>query len=845
MPVGRALIGRETELAALAAAIDADQSTVIVGEAGIGKTAIIRVAAAGSDRALREGGGFATLREIPYFALSRAVGLPLAGDAAAVAAKVESLVGPDMLFVDDLQWADGQTLAAVVLLVGRILVLAAVRALDSGAVNAMAQLGAAGAAVQQLAPLPDDAARALVTERRGDLSGRVVDEIVRKAAGNPLLLEEMADHGATSPVMARVMTGRLDALSDSARRVVELLAVADRPLPRAVLDPTVADAIDAGIAIERAAGVELRHQLVADAVRDELDLARRQTLHSRVAALLIDGPEAARHLAAAGRAAEASELALRVLATSSDPHERASLLVIAAEASDIGSGLDRRLEAARALDEVADWPAVVRVLGAADLDAGRAAEDPEGVAEAHALLAHATYSLGEIDAARRHVTAMDEVPTAPGSRAAVRCAIEAATFLVNVDGDVAAAIGRLEAAMATLPEGDPAIPDMALLRNSILWLATGAGNHDVVRAAADTAFDEGRYRTATDRARVVQYLMLMAVSSEAAFEFLLDRNTRYEAAGMQTMASEFLADAIVAGVLAGRLADAVAIGERLLETPALPRARQRAEIQRARGLVLLGRIDEAEFALEALRPAVSADYFGLAETLHGLAEAALHGGRPRDAVALAEAALAVQSPLPGGRVPLLVTLAWAQTEAGMAPTVELQEPVSPSVQGALPELRGLQALAGGANLEAAAGFDAAAIAWTRFNNPRAVMCRWAAGEARRRGGAADSAAGETAAALQAAEAMGFEPVAARARRTLRLLGIRVARREPRTTPRGLGLTARELELVSLVERGLTNVEIARRLGLGRPTVAGILTSAMTKLGASSRAQLAATAPWER
>lgn len=42
-----------------------------------------------------------------------------------------------------------------------------------------------------------------------------------------------------------------------------------------------------------------------------------------------------------------------------------------------------------------------------------------------------------------------------------------------------------------------------------------------------------------------------------------------------------------------------------------------------------------------------------------------------------------------------------------------------------------------------------------------------------------------------------------------------------------------------MEHGLTNVEIARRLGLGRPTVARILASAMMKLGVSSRAQLAA------
>jgi DNA-binding CsgD family transcriptional regulator len=49
------------------------------------------------------------------------------------------------------------------------------------------------------------------------------------------------------------------------------------------------------------------------------------------------------------------------------------------------------------------------------------------------------------------------------------------------------------------------------------------------------------------------------------------------------------------------------------------------------------------------------------------------------------------------------------------------------------------------------------------------------------------------------------------------------------------LTRRERDLLGLAGQGLTNAEIARRMGLGRPTVARILSNAMGKLGAGSRA----------
>jgi DNA-binding CsgD family transcriptional regulator len=835
MTAGSPLIGREAELAALATALDGDRATVLVGEAGIGKTALVRAVATRLDRTTREGGAFATLRGTPYIALRRAVDAALQGDPSAVAAQLEQRIGPDLLFVDDAQWADEATLEVLGLLVGRIAVVTTIRSLDPGAAATLARLEAAGATVQVVEPLATDAARELVARRRPQLSERVVDDIVRRAAGNPLLLEEMADGGEATPLLARILTSRLEQLSVPARETVELLAVAERPLALELLPGAVSEAIDVGIAVASSRGLEVRHQLVGDAIRERLDEASRRRLHAQMAELSTDRAEVVRHLAAAGRTHEAAAAAMEGLAEATDPRERAALLVIAAETSPAETGIALRLEAARALDEIPDWASVVSVLQpVVGLVEGNA------FAEAHALLAHATFSMGDIGTARGHLAAMEEPAIEPGSAAAVRRAIEAATFLVNVEGAVEAAIGRLDAASAAMAPGSPGVEDLAALRAAILLLAAGTGDVDRIRAAADGAFDAGRYRTATDRGRVVQYFLNMAVGAEAAFAFLVDRHARYDAAGLGSAAHDFLADAVVAAMLSGRLREALTIADRLLEEPAAPRARQTAGIYRARALVLLGRIDEGEVALEGLRGTATADYFGLGDLLTAQAEAALWGGRPDLAREHAQAALAVPAPLPIALAQAHIALAWADRELGRMPSSSPEVDWAPSTAGTPIELAALAAAAAGLHAEAAEGFTAAAGAWGRFHEPRALFCRWAAAEARAATGDRVVASDELGAALETAERIGFEPLAARIRRSLRLLGVRVAPKPAAAQGSGLGLTAREAELVALVERGLTNVEIARRLGLGRPTVARILGSAMAKLGVGSRVELAAT-----
>jgi DNA-binding CsgD family transcriptional regulator len=594
--------------------------------------------------------------------------------------------------------------------------------------------------------------------------------------------------------------------------------------------------------VATAAGIEVRHQLVGDAVREGLGDDARRLLHGRAAALLSEPADVARHLAAAGRGAEATDVALRALATAKDARDRAALLLIAAETSPPAEAMARRLEAARGLDEVADWLGVQRALDAID----PASVPPDVRVEAGALLAHAAFALGDIATCRAHLAGIEADRASgavrPGAPADVRGAIESATFLVNAEGAVGPAIARLEAVAVSIPPGAAEAEDVAALRASILLLATGDGDVDRIRAAADGAFETGRYRTATDRARVVQYFLNMAVGCEAAREFLLDRHARYDAAGLGAMAHEFLADAAVAAMLGGRLHEAVTLADRLLEEPAPPRPRQMAGIYRARALALLGRIDEAEAALEALRPSATADFFGLGELLVGLAEAAFWGGRLDTARRWAEAALAVPAPLPVAQVHAYVQLAWARREAGGVGEPPAGLGHTPSTAGADPELRAIAAAAAGDHRAAARDFTVAAAAWARFHAPRSVHCRWAAADELARAGEPEGAIAGLRAALGEADAMAFEPLAARIRRSLRLLGVRVGRRPARGGDAQLGLTARERELIGLVERGLTNTEIARRLGLGRPTVARILGSAMGKLGVVTRAELAATGP---
>jgi DNA-binding CsgD family transcriptional regulator len=96
-------------------------------------------------------------------------------------------------------------------------------------------------------------------------------------------------------------------------------------------------------------------------------------------------------------------------------------------------------------------------------------------------------------------------------------------------------------------------------------------------------------------------------------------------------------------------------------------------------------------------------------------------------------------------------------------------------------------------------------------------------------------------ALGALEAMGIEAFAERARRELLATGETARQRTAQTSDQ---LTAQETQVAQLAREGLSNTEIGTRLFISPKTVEYHLSKVFTKLGISSRIQLAHVLPGE-
>jgi DNA-binding CsgD family transcriptional regulator len=242
--------------------------------------------------------------------------------------------------------------------------------------------------------------------------------------------------------------------------------------------------------------------------------------------------------------------------------------------------------------------------------------------------------------------------------------------------------------------------------------------------------------------------------------------------------------------------------------------------------------------LEAALPRISRDSRGELQVLWLRTEAALWGGQPARALEYSEQI--VQGP-PGDPNVFFgwVSRAWARFELGTDPGERAPDHPRRMLFAIPPEVDGVRALYAGDAGAAVDAFAAAARLWAPYHLRGEVRCLWAVGEAVRRCGDQAAAARSLEHAEQKAAAHGMVPMLGRIHRSLRAAGQR--RSAPRTRHPGTILTGRQREVLRLVADGLTNAQIAHRLGISRHTVVTQLASASAKLGASSRAQAASLA----
>jgi DNA-binding CsgD family transcriptional regulator len=286
---------------------------------------------------------------------------------------------------------------------------------------------------------------------------------------------------------------------------------------------------------------------------------------------------------------------------------------------------------------------------------------------------------------------------------------------------------------------------------------------------------------------------------------------------------------------AGNYEAVLKTAEELLAQPLEERARRWLLEQYCLTLIDLGRIDEAVRRMTTAADDIGPEFRTTPTFMWVLVEAALWGGQPLRALTLLEGFFDGSDADPN-LVLGLVSRSWARFDAGRDPGPPAGDQVRPMLQAVVPETAAVRLLYEGEPLSAAGDFDRAAELWAPYHLRGELRCRWAAAEAVRRSGDIDAAVVRLEAVETRAAERGMEPLLGRVHRSLRAAGRR--RSAPRSRNGADALSARERTVLSLVGSGLTNAEIAGRLGLSRHTVVSQLSSASAKLGATSRAQAA-------
>ena len=321
---GDVLLERDDATAALAEAL-ADVAHTrrgrlvsVTGEAGVGKTSLLRRFCADQDDAARVVSGACdplfTPRPLgPLVDVAEATGGELlhvvdegAKPQAVAAALIRELAvrGPTVLLLEDLHWADEATLD-VIALVGRkiqtvpALVVLTYRDDELERRHPLRVVLGAFARARALRRVDLTPLSRAALGRLAEPRGIDADELYRRTGGNPFFATEaLAAGDAEVPATVReAVLARAASLSPQAEALLEAAAVAPPHVPLWLLEPLAEGNLDAldecltsGMLVHSVAGVAFRHELARLAVEESLSPSRRLALHRRALAALAEPP---------------------------------------------------------------------------------------------------------------------------------------------------------------------------------------------------------------------------------------------------------------------------------------------------------------------------------------------------------------------------------------------------------------------------------------------------------------------------------------------------------------------------------------------------------------------------
>lgn len=837
--------GARSELAAATEVLDRGGSRLVLvhGEAGIGKTSLIRAYCAGldPDRRLLLGRCDDLVTAPPLGAVRELVdGLVAHGDrvdlgdhpgrALSEAFRSE----PTICVVDDVHWADQATLDVLTYLARRVselplLLLLTFRDDELPADHPLHRTLAAAPPSHcrriGLAPL------SLAAVRRLAGHGVDADAVHRVTGGNPFFVTEALTSGTNRvPVSVREsVLGRFARLPTNARSTAELVSVvpgrAEHWLVEACMGATadVAAGERCGLLAVGREGVSFRHELARRAIEESLPGQHRAAHNHAVLRALaaVNAPDArlAHHAWRAGDAAAVVRhgLAAAAIATASNSHREAADL--------LGQVLEHaRMLAPRVLADVLDdystesyrvgrqEPAVNARERA--LVVRRELGDPRRIGHTLGWLARVRWISGDRAGAEMAAEEAVAVLTAaagdgpPCRELAMALSTQSQLAMLAQRDDEAIRQGERAAAIAE------AIGDIETLAHAQVNIATAVAQHDpdagleqlqrTAGYAAGLGYDDTACRALTNATwrcmtnhRIPEAMELV----EQAMALAQDREMSIYIDYLQVTRA-------LLALARGELALAATLAARAPSTNRAPLLFVRAAVA-----VRCDVDDSVALLAEGWRAAQATDELQRLRPMASLrAEWAwLHGDRSAvDEATRDTYQLALQRGTP-----------W---EYGELAAWRWRVGVLDRVPDRLPEPYAL-AIAGRAH--------AAAEAWARLGEPYQQALALL--------GSDD--ADDVTAAIELLDRIGATGVLSFARARLRELGVAsVPRGRARTTRvNPAGLTDRQLDVLRLLERGMSNADIARHLVLSPKTVEHHLGAVFGKLGVTSRADAAATA----